>query len=124
MYWTRLPRARGRAGLHVLAELTLRPQLRSEDIAREREIIVDEIRSYRDDPGQYIYNVWDEAYFGDSPLGWEIAGDEETVRALSDDDIRGFWGAHYRPSNLVVAVAGDIGHEDVVRARGALLRPR
>ncbi len=115
VYWTRLPLREAERGLHVLAELTLRPQLRSEDIAREREIIVDEIRSYRDDPGQHIYNVWDEAYFGDSPLGWEIAGDEGTVRALSDDDIRGFWGAHYRPSNLVISVAGDIGHEDVVR---------
>ena len=93
VYWTRLPVREAERGLHVLAELTLRPQLRSEDIAREREIIVDEIRSYRDDPGQYVYNVWDEAFFGDSPLGWEIAGDEETVRALTDDDIRDFWAA-------------------------------
>jgi predicted Zn-dependent peptidase len=114
VYWTRLPGREARRGLHTLAELTLLPLLRSEDIAHEREIIVDEIRSYRDDPGQFIYNVWDEAYFGDSPLGWEIAGDEDTVRSLSDDDIRDFWAAHYRPSNLVVAVAGDIGHDDVV----------
>jgi predicted Zn-dependent peptidase len=114
VYWTRLPRREAERGLQVLAELTLRPQLRSDDIARERDIIVDEIRSYRDDPGQFVYNVWDEAYFGDSPLGWEIAGDEDTVRALGDDDIRAFWGAHYRPSNLVVAAAGDIAHEEVV----------
>lgn len=114
VYWTRLPRREAERGLHVLAELTLRPQLRSEDIAREREIIVDEIRSYRDDPGQFIYNVWDEAYFGDSPLGWEIAGDESTVRSLADEDIRGFWAEHYRPANLVVAAAGDIEHDEVV----------
>jgi predicted Zn-dependent peptidase len=114
VYWTRLPLREAQRGVHVLAELTLRPQLRSEDIAHEREIIVDEIRSYRDDPGQYIYNLWDEAYFGDSPLGWEIAGDEDSVRSLSDSDIRDFWSAHYRPANLVVAAAGDIAHEDVV----------
>ncbi len=114
VYWTRLPLREAERGIHVLAELTLRPRLRSEDIAREREIIVDEIRSYRDDPGQYIYNLWDEAYFGDSPLGWEIAGDEDTVRSLSDSDIHDFWAAHYQPANLVVAAAGDIAHEDVV----------
>jgi predicted Zn-dependent peptidase len=114
VYWTRLPLREAQRGVHVLAELTLRPQLRSEDIAHEREIIVDEIRSYRDDPGQYIYNLWDEAYFGDSPLGWEIAGDEDSVRSLSDSDIRDFWSAHYRPANLVVAAAGDIAHEEVV----------
>ena len=91
------PCARPTRAFHVLADLTLRPLLRSEDIARERDIIVEEIRSYRDDPGQFVFNLWDEAYFGDTPLGWEIAGDEETVRALSDTDIRDFWAAGYRP---------------------------
>ena len=114
VYWARLPVREAELGVHVLAELTLRPRLRSADIAHEREIIVDEINSYRDDPAQYIYNVWDEAFFGDSPLGWEIAGDEASVRGLSDSDIREFWAAAYRPSNMVVALAGDIGHDQAV----------
>lgn len=114
VYWTRLPVREAARGLHVLAELTLRPTLRSEDIAHERNIIVDEIRAYRDEPDQFVFNLWDEAFFGDSPLGWEIAGDEETVRSLSDADVRGFWAANYQPGNLVVAAAGDIAHEDVV----------
>ena len=114
IYWVRLPAREAQLGIHVLAELTLRPRLRSADIAHEREIIIDEIRSYRDDPGQYIFNIWDEAFFGDSPLGWEIAGDEGSVRGLSDGDIRDFWSAAYQPSNMVVAVAGDIGHQDAV----------
>ena len=114
VYWTRLPIREAELGVHVLSELTLHPRLRREDIAHEREIIIDEIRSYRDEPAQYIYNVWDEAYYGDTPLGWEIAGDETSVRSLTDDDIRGFWGAHYVPSNMVVALAGDIAHEDAV----------
>ena len=114
VYWTRLPVREAELGVDVLAELTLRPLLRSEDIAHEREIIIDEIRSYRDDPAQFIYNVWDEAYFGDTPLGWEIAGDEDSVRALTDDDVRDFWATGYRPTNMVVALAGDLGHEDAV----------
>jgi predicted Zn-dependent peptidase len=114
VYWARLPVREARLGVHLLSELTLRPRLRSADIAHEREIIVDEIRSYRDDPGQFIYNVWDEAYFGDSPLGWEIAGDEESVRSLSDADIRDFWAGAYRPANMVVSLAGDISHDDAV----------
>jgi predicted Zn-dependent peptidase len=114
VYWTRLPVRESARGIHVLAELTMRPQLRSEDIAHERAIIVDEIRAYRDEPDQFVFNLWDEAFFGDTPLGWEIAGDEDSVRSLSDADVRGFWAANYRPANLVVAVAGDIAHEDVV----------
>ena len=114
VYWVRLPIREAKLGVHVLSELTLRPRLRSADIAHEREIIVDEIRSYRDDPAAFIYNVWDEAYFGDSPLGWEIAGDEESVRSLSDTDIREFFSAAYQPSNMVVSLAGDISHADAV----------
>ena len=114
VYWTRLPVRRADLAFRMLSELVFRPLLRDVDIARERDIIVEEIRSYRDDPGQFVYNIWDEAYFGDSPLGWEIAGDEDTVRSFSDGDIRGFWAAHYRPSNMVVAMAGDIEHDEVV----------
>ena len=114
VYWTRLPVREAELGVDVLAELTLRPQLRTADIAHEREIIIDEIRSYQDDPAQFIYNVWDEAWFGDTPLGWEIAGDEESVRSLTDEDIRGFWSASYRPSNMVVALAGDLSHAQAV----------
>ena len=114
VYWTRLPVREAERAFHVLAELVVRPLLREEDISREREIIVEEIRSYRDDPGQFVYNVFDEGYFGDTPLGWEIAGTEDTVRGLSVEDIRAFWGAGYKPANLVVAAAGDLSHERVV----------
>jgi predicted Zn-dependent peptidase len=114
VYWARLPIREAKRGVHLLSELTLRPRLRSADIAHERNIIVDEIRSYRDDPSQFIYNIWDEAWFGDSPLGWEIAGDESSVGSLSDTDIRDFWAASYRPSNMVVSLAGDISHAEAV----------
>jgi predicted Zn-dependent peptidase len=100
--------------VNVLAELIVRPLLRDEDIARERDIIVEEIRSYRDDPAQYVYNLFDEAFYGDSPLGWEIAGDEESVRAMPEEAIRTFWSNAYRPANTVVAVAGDLSHDSAV----------
>ena len=114
VYWVRLPVRQAERGFGMLAELVVRPLLRDTDIQREREIIVEEIRSYRDDPGQHIFNVFDEAFFGDSPLGWEIAGDEESVRGLSEDSIRAFWSQAYRPANVVLAVAGDIEHERAV----------
>lgn len=114
VYWTRLPVREAERAFSVLADLVVRPRLRSEDIARERDIITEEIRSYQDDPAQFVFNVFDTAFYGDDPLGWEIAGTEETVRALTDEDIRSFWAAGYGPANLVVAAAGDLSHERVV----------
>jgi predicted Zn-dependent peptidase len=114
VYWARVPMREADRAFGVLSELVVRPLLRDADIARERDIIVEEIRSYRDDPGQYVFNLFDSAFFGDTPLGWEIAGDEESVRGLTDEDIRTFWSRSYCPSNLVVSAAGDMDHATVV----------
>jgi predicted Zn-dependent peptidase len=114
VYWARVPARESERAFNVLAELTVRPLLRSADIARERDIIVEEIRSYRDDPGQYVFNLFDRAFYGDTPLGWEIAGDEDSVRGLTDEDIRTFWGQTYKPSNLVFAAAGDMEHDELL----------
>jgi predicted Zn-dependent peptidase len=114
VYWARLPVREADQAFTVLSELVTRPLLRSADIARERDIIIEEIRSYRDDPAQYVYNLFDETFFGDTPMGWEIAGDEQTVAALTDDQIRAFWASTYRPANMIVAVAGDLAHERAV----------
>jgi predicted Zn-dependent peptidase len=114
IYWARLPVRQAEQAFNVLSELVLRPLLRDSDIARERDIIVEEIRSYRDDPGQYVFNMFDRAFFGDTPLGWEIAGEEDTVRALPEADIRDFWSATYRPGNAVISVAGDLDHDAVL----------
>jgi predicted Zn-dependent peptidase len=119
VYWSRLPLREAERGFQVLAELVVRPLLRAEDIERERDIIVEEIRSYRDDASQYVFNLFDETYFGDNPLGWEIAGDEDGVRALPEELIRSFWSDTYRPANTVVAVAGDIGHGTAVELAAA-----
>ena len=114
VYWARLPLREAERAFAVLSDLIVRPLLRDADINRERDIIVEEIRSYRDDPGQYVFNLFDRAFFGDTPLGWEIAGEEETVKALPLEAIREFWSSTYRPANAVVAVAGDIDHSTVV----------
>jgi len=114
VYWARLPVREAERAFGVLAELVTRPLLRDSDIARERDIIVEEIRSYRDDPGQHVFSLFDRAFFGDTPLGWEIAGDEETVRSLPEEDIRGFWSDAYQPGNSVISVAGDLDHAQVL----------
>ncbi|MEP7361491.1 MAG: pitrilysin family protein, partial [Chloroflexota bacterium] len=114
VYWARLPVREAERAFGVLSELVFQPLLREADINREREIIVEEIRSYKDDPGQFVFNQFDRAFFGDTPLGWEIAGDEASVRGLGVDQIKSFWSDTYKPSNTVVAVAGDLDHATVV----------
>jgi predicted Zn-dependent peptidase len=114
VYWVRVPTREAPRGMDVLGELIVRPVLKAEEIEGERSVIIEEIRSYQDDPAEYAQILFQTAMFGDGPLGREICGDEAGIRALPDATIRDFWRTTYRPANTVIAVAGDVTHEQAV----------
>ncbi len=113
VYYVRVPTRHAALAMAVLGELVARPLLDEKEIEQERDVIVEEIRSYLDDPAEHVNVLFDLAVFDDTPLGREIAGTEESVRALPVDAIHRFWGTYYRPANVVVAASGDIGHDTV-----------
>jgi predicted Zn-dependent peptidase len=120
VYWVRVPRREAVRAMDVVGELIVRPVLSDRDIDTERTIIVEEIRSYLDDPAEYCQILFQGAMFGDGPLGREICGDEAGIRALPTATIREFWRMTYRPANTVIAVAGDLAHDELVElASGA-----
>jgi predicted Zn-dependent peptidase len=114
VYWVRVPRREATRAMDVLGELIVRPILDSKEIEGERTVIIEEIRSYQDDPSEYAQTLFQTALFGDGPLGREICGDEAGIRALPEATIRDFWRTTYRPANTVIAVAGDLDHAEAV----------
>ncbi|MHB8460676.1 MAG: M16 family metallopeptidase [Candidatus Limnocylindrales bacterium] len=114
IYWVRVPGRETSRAMDVLGELIVRPTLASKEIDGERQVIVEEIRSYLDDPSEYCQILFQQAMFGEGALGREICGDETGIRSLPEATIRAFWSTMYRPANVVVAVAGDIGHDEAV----------
>ena len=111
VYWVRVPLREVERAMEVLGELIVRPRLDERDIESERAVIIEEIRSYLDDPSEYCQILFQTAMFGDGPLGREICGEEADVRALPSSAIHDFWRTSYRPTNTVVAVVGDIAHD-------------
>jgi predicted Zn-dependent peptidase len=112
VYWVRVPRAETARGMDVIGELIVRPKLDDADIRSERAVIIEEIRSYLDDPSEYCQILFQTAMFGDGPLGREICGEEADIEGLPPDAIRDFWRLTYRPANTVVAVVGDLAHDE------------
>jgi predicted Zn-dependent peptidase len=113
-YWVRVPQREAERAMTVLGELIVRPSLDEREIDQERTVIVEEIRSYLDEPAEYCQILFQQAMFGPGPLGREICGDESGIRALPSSTIREFWATTYRPANVVVAVAGDLDHATAV----------
>jgi predicted Zn-dependent peptidase len=118
VYWVRVPRREAARAMDVLGELIVRPTLDEREIDQERTVIVEEIRSYLDDPAEHCQILFQQAMFGTGPLGREICGDEAGIRAIPEATIRDFWSTTYRPANTVVAVAGDLDHGAAVDLAG------
>jgi predicted Zn-dependent peptidase len=118
VYSAKVPAARAPVALTAISELSLRPLLRSADLRAEKPVIVDEIRMYVDSPGDHVFTMFDELLFGRHPLGREIAGTIGAVRRARHPGAVAHWRSWYRPSRMVLAVAGAIGHPEVVAAAG------
>ena len=72
VYWVRVPRRQAERAMDVLGELIVRPTLDEGEIDQERGIVIEEIRSYLDDPAEYCQILSQQGMFGDGPLGREI----------------------------------------------------
>ncbi|MGZ6299078.1 MAG: M16 family metallopeptidase [Candidatus Limnocylindria bacterium] len=118
IYSARVPAEASSRALEVVADLVLAPLLRRRDLVSEKPVIVDEIRMYVDSPGDHVFSLFDELLFGRHPLGREIAGTPRSVRRARHETVVEHWERWYRPSNLVLAAAGAIRHDDVLMAAG------
>jgi predicted Zn-dependent peptidase len=96
----------------VLNDMVWRPALR--DLETEREVVLEEIAMYEDDPQDKVFDVLGGAVFGDHPLGRAIIGRADVISSVSRDGLSAFHARHYDPRQVVVAAAGSIDHDHVV----------
>ena len=113
-YWNRVPFDRLPLAMDVLADSVRHSLLAEAEIERERTVICSEIRRAHDQPGQRVMQLISDAAYGEQPLGWEIAGDLESVGAVTREHLAEHIGTFYRPSNIVLSVAGNVDREEVV----------
>jgi len=102
-----LPRA-----FEVIADMVWRPLIADVDI--ERDVILQEIAMYEDDPQDKVFDVLGRAVFGDHPLGRAVIGRAEVIRRAQREEIAAFHGARYVPGNVVIAAAGSVDHDELV----------
>ena len=88
--------------------------LEPKDVDAERGVILEEIAMNDDDPSDTVHEAFSAQLFGDTPLGRPILGTVDSINAITRDQIAEHYAAKYTPPDLVVAVAGNVQHADVV----------
>jgi predicted Zn-dependent peptidase len=97
--------------LDVLVDMLRHSKFDPEEIEREKGVIVEEMNMYYDTPRDYVDGVYDELLYKDTPLGWDIIGRKETVRAAERDTFFDYLGRWYRAPRMVAGVAGNLGDD-------------
>ena len=105
----------------LLSEMLLGPTY--PEIDSEREVVLEEIAMYEDEPSDRVHDVLDEAVFGEHPLGRRILGRAEVISSIPVPDISAYHQARYTSGNVVVAAAGNLEHDRIVELARAHIEP-
>src|SRR5689334_1811136 len=93
---------------HVMSDMFLRSTYA--DLESEREVVLEEIAMYEDEPQDKVHDVLSAAVFGDHPLGRPVIGRGEVIASLTQGDVSEYHDHRYRPQSIVVAAAGNVEH--------------
>ena len=99
--------------IDILSDLICNPLFADEDIEREKKVILEEIKMVEDTPDDLVHEIFSEHLWENHPLGRPILGTPDSVSALSQDVLRGYFNSTYVAPNLIVAAVGNIEHEQV-----------
>ncbi|MDP7088552.1 MAG: pitrilysin family protein [Dehalococcoidia bacterium] len=113
-YWCRLAQPNYRDGIDLLSDMTLNSIFREEDIAKEKQVVYEEIRASFDSPAARASMLLDDLLWPDQPMGRDIAGSVKSVESISREEMCKYLETQYVGSNTVIAIAGNIEHQDVV----------
>ncbi len=102
-------------GADILSDILAHPRFDEDELAREREVVVQEIGEAADTPDDVVFEKLTEAAWGAHPLGRAILGTPESVRAQTPSSLRGFMARCYRPQEMILAAAGAVEEDALLK---------
>jgi predicted Zn-dependent peptidase len=98
----------------VIADLVLRPKFDSEDVRKERQVVLEEIKMDLDNPEYLLHDLFTRGFWPGHPLGRPILGTPETVKKFNREALRTRFQNWFAPDHLVVTAAGNVTHDRVL----------
>jgi predicted Zn-dependent peptidase len=110
----------------VISDLILRPRFAPDDIEKEKQVVLEEIKMDQDNPENVLHELFTAGFWPDHPLGRPIIGTPETVRSFNADALFGYYRSSFAPDRLILTAAGNVSHErvlDLAEREYSALRP-
>ena len=123
-YWCKVPSTHFQLALDVLADIIHEPLFDPEEVEKERHVILEELSMSYDIPSYRADMLIDEVMWPDQPLGRDVGGSRESVTAITRDMLMQYMQRQYTLPNLVVSIAGNIPHDEMVEAVDLHFRDR
>lgn len=101
--------------IDILTDMLLHSLYDSEEMTREKSVVIEEIKMYEDSPEDRVHEVFEQTLWRSHPLGKPVIGTQATVSSLSRDDLLTYITEHYLPDRIVVSAAGNLEHQEVIK---------
>ena len=112
-YYVKAAKSNVETILDVLSDMLQRSLLDRKEIEKEKGVIIEEINLYEDMPMRKIGDIYEKLLYGDTPMGWDIAGEKDIIRSITREDFVEYMSTFYSPDNMTVVVAGGVETENM-----------
>ena len=111
-FWFKLPSKHLFSGLDIITDIMKNPKFDKKKFEKEKKVILEEIKMYRDDPQKHVFEKIEEVLF-ETPFGDGIIGSEETIKAMDRDFVYEYYQMAYNPENYIATIVGDGDFEKI-----------
>ncbi len=101
--------------MDVLSDIVMHATFKKQELEKEKLVVIEELKNAEDDPEDIIHDYFEKALFPDHALGFPIIGTEKNLRGFQREDLFSHVKAHYQPGRIVVAAAGNVDHDNLVK---------
>jgi predicted Zn-dependent peptidase len=114
-YYTKVASQHTDLAMDVLSDMMINARFDQEEIEKERGVIMEEYNMYQDTPMHQIGWDFENLIYGDQPMGWDQIGTKDVIMKVMHDDFLKYKGKLYTADNTVIAVAGNVDHDEIVK---------
>jgi predicted Zn-dependent peptidase len=114
-YYAKVSKEKIDIALDIVSDIYLHPLFDGKEIEKEKGVIVEEIRMYQDSPHRHVNDLFMNLVYGDQPAGWNIAGNEDTVKSFKREDFVKYLSEHYVAESTTVVISGTFDEKDAIK---------